>query len=143
MKVTSTKQFFSFFFSNFRATTERCEHDLKQTLSKDITKLICEKYVFYLYDKWWQEQEEKYKEKVNLLENNIMNIRFKILQSFHSCKFELSINIIYSNLDHLPQLGQRKRMREVIRNWKKLQVLKRQISNLILLLISLWIALEM
>merc|ERR1719189_2143520 len=46
-----------------RATTERCEHDLKQTLSKDITKLICEKYVFYLYDKWWQEQEEKYKEK--------------------------------------------------------------------------------
>ena len=54
-------------FSNFRATTERCELDLKQTLSKDITKLICEKYVFYLYDKWWQEQEEKYKEKVNLI----------------------------------------------------------------------------
>ena len=141
MKVTSTKQFF---FSNFRATTERCEHDLKQTLSKDITKLICEKYVFYLYDKWWQEQEEKYKEKVNLLENNIMNIRIEILmQLYYSCKFELSINIIYSNLDHLPQLGQRKRMREVIRNWKKLRVLKRQISNPILLLISLWIALEM
>ena len=50
---------------NFRATTERCEHDLKQTLSIDIRKRICETYAFYLYDKWWQEQEEKYKSKVS------------------------------------------------------------------------------
>ena len=49
----------------FRATTERSEYDLKQILSKDINKRICETYAFYLYDKWWQEQEEKYKSKVN------------------------------------------------------------------------------
>ena len=77
MKFLQLRNFIHIFL-NFRATTERCEHDLKQTLSKDITKLICEKYVFYLYDKWWQEQEEKYKEKVNLLENDITNIRIKI-----------------------------------------------------------------
>ena len=136
MKVIPTKKSIKIFLY-FRATTERCEHDLKQTLSKDITKLICEKYVFYLYDKWWQEQEEKYKEKVNLLESDIINIRVEILQSYYSLKFELTINIIYSNLDHLPRLGQRKRMREIIKNWKKRRVLKRQISNLILLLISL------
>jgi hypothetical protein len=58
--------------NNFRATTERCEYDLKQTLSKDINKRICETYAFYLYDKWWQEQEEKYKSKVNFVNLHLL-----------------------------------------------------------------------
>ena len=37
--------------------------DLTQTLTKDITKRMCETLGFYLLDKWWAEQEQKYKEK--------------------------------------------------------------------------------
>ncbi len=39
--------------------------DLKLTLQKDINKKMCETFAFYMYDKWWQEQEEKYKLKVS------------------------------------------------------------------------------
>ena len=39
--------------------------ELKNTLHKDINKKICETFAFYLYDKWWAEQEEKYKAKVS------------------------------------------------------------------------------
>lgn len=41
--------------------------DLKSTLHKDITKKMCETFAFYMYEKWWQEQEEKYKAKVRIL----------------------------------------------------------------------------
>ncbi len=40
--------------------------DLKNILHKDITKKMCETFAFYMFEKWWQEQEEKYKAKVNL-----------------------------------------------------------------------------
>merc|ERR1712083_48743 len=37
--------------------------DLTQTLTKDIKKRMCETLGFYLFERWWQEQETKYKEK--------------------------------------------------------------------------------
>ena len=39
--------------------------ELKRALTKDMNKKMCETFAFYLYDKWWQEQELKYKEKVS------------------------------------------------------------------------------
>ena len=38
--------------------------ELKRTLHKDINKKMCETLAFFMYEKWWQEQEEKYKTKV-------------------------------------------------------------------------------
>ena len=38
--------------------------DLKRTLRKDITKRICETFAFLLFEKWWAEEEVKYKSKV-------------------------------------------------------------------------------
>eukprot|EP00095_Tigriopus_kingsejongensis_P000095 maker-scaffold1877_size25834-snap-gene-0.7 protein:Tk00095 transcript:maker-scaffold1877_size25834-snap-gene-0.7-mRNA-1 annotation:"hypothetical protein AND_009677" len=35
--------------------------DLKRTLRKDMNKRMCETFAFFLFEKWWQEQEEKYK----------------------------------------------------------------------------------
>merc|ERR1712223_1457078 len=37
--------------------------DLTRTLTKDIKKRMCETLAFYHFDKWWQEQELKYKQK--------------------------------------------------------------------------------
>lgn len=49
--------------------------ELKRTLRKDITKRMCETYAFYLYDKWWSEQEEKYKSKViQLIKSKLDNL---------------------------------------------------------------------
>merc|ERR1719510_779234 len=37
--------------------------DLTRILTKDIKKRMCETLAFYHFDKWWMEQETKYKEK--------------------------------------------------------------------------------
>lgn len=38
------------------------ERELKSILKKDINKKLCESYAFLLFDKWWSEQETKYKQ---------------------------------------------------------------------------------
>ena len=48
----------------FREAVRVVVQDLTQTLTKDINKRMCETLGFYLLDKWWAEQEQKYKEKV-------------------------------------------------------------------------------
>jgi hypothetical protein len=40
------------------------EKELKQILKKDINKRVCETYAFVLYDHWWQEEEQKHKERL-------------------------------------------------------------------------------
>ena len=52
-----------FFFQNRRAVDEVVQ-DLTRILTKDIKKRMCETLAFYHFDKWWQEQELKYKQKV-------------------------------------------------------------------------------
>ena len=47
-----------------RDAVQAVVQDLTQTLTKDIKKRMCETLGFYLFEKWWQEQETKYKEKV-------------------------------------------------------------------------------
>jgi len=37
------------------------ENELKSILKKDINKKLCESYAYLLFDKWWSEQETKYK----------------------------------------------------------------------------------
>ena len=49
---------------SFREAVRVVVQDLTQTLTKDIKKRMCETLGFYLLDKWWAEQEQKYKEKV-------------------------------------------------------------------------------
>lgn len=51
-------------------------NDLKRTLQKDIKKKMCETFAFYMYDKWWQEQEEKYKARVSLIFDAQSNYKF-------------------------------------------------------------------
>ena len=50
-----------------RDTVQAVVQDLTQTLTKDIKKRMCETLGFYLFEKWWQEQETKYKEKVHII----------------------------------------------------------------------------
>ncbi|TRY70386.1 hypothetical protein TCAL_08908 [Tigriopus californicus] len=45
--------------------------DLKRTLRKDINKRMCETIAFFLFDKWWQEQEEKYKNRNQRLQSKV------------------------------------------------------------------------
>jgi len=47
-----------------RAVLDSFVEDLKGILCKDIKKRMCETFAFIIYDKWWQEQEDKYKAKV-------------------------------------------------------------------------------
>lgn len=42
------------------------ESELKSILNKDINKKLCESYAFLLFDKWWTEQETKYKREQEL-----------------------------------------------------------------------------
>ena len=48
----------------FREAVQAVVQDLTQTLAKDIRKRMCETLGFHLFEKWWQDQEIKYKEKV-------------------------------------------------------------------------------
>ena len=51
----------------FREAVQAVVQDLTQTLTKDIRKRMCETLGFHLFEKWWQEQEIKYKEKVRFI----------------------------------------------------------------------------
>ena len=48
----------------FRRAVDEVVQDLTRILTKDIKKRMCETVAFYHLDKWWMEQETKYKEKV-------------------------------------------------------------------------------
>ena len=88
--ILKMKGIINCFNFKYRATTERCEHDLKQTLSKDIRKRICETYAFYLYDKWWQEQEEKYKSKVRISNTELISKQILVGKYIRFTMFDLS-----------------------------------------------------
>ena len=77
----------------FREAVRVVVQDLTQTLTKDINKRMCETLGFYLLDKWWAEQEQKYKEKVVKIFLQI------IFHTIGKVKF-LSKNSILTKLQH-------------------------------------------
>ena len=77
----------------FREAVRVVVQDLTQTLTKDINKRMCETLGFYLLDKWWAEQEQKYKEKVVKIFLQI------IFHTIRKVKF-LSKNSILTKLQH-------------------------------------------